>query len=553
MPARQQTLKNTIDWSYGLLSEPEKIAFRRLGLFVGGWELEQAEQVVSDELRIDASREEWRKPDGVSFRNSQFAILDSDVLSLLTQLVSKSLVIVEEHDEVMRYRQLETIREYALERLHECGEIDGVTRRHADAFAAFAEQAYLGVQGSSQRRWLARLEREYANLSAALHWSFDGGGDSIFGCRIVSALQLAWRNTTSHQNDIWRWAHQASDALTDDMPARIHGGVWLGRTLVRMGLSTPEALPGLEQALACYKAAGDSYGIADAQGQVGLALQLTGQDDLLGFRMLEEALALSRSLGNTLIEHRLLKDLAFLFQKRGDFDRADALRLEAIDLCRRGGDLVNLTMLLYEHANQLLELMKFEEALRYGEEAAQMAQALDDPRLEMCARGIVTEAIRYMGDVPRAVALNEDLLVFTRERLAPLDLSLPILLTAKSLNDAGNHERAQLLLDELTTLLNATLGATHGYYGHVFDALACVASNRGDARRGARLFGAADAEMAASNERRFKNNDMEIAPYVAKARAALGNEAYEAAYAEGRAMTLEGAIEVARASTDQSG
>ena len=163
----------------------------------------------------------------------------------------------------------------------------------------------------------------------------------------------------------------------------------------------------------------------------------------------------------------------------------------------------------------------------------------------MNARGIITESIRYLGDVPRAVILNESLLMFARERLAPLDLWLPILLTAKSLNDAGNYTRAQGLLDELMMLLMSIFGAKHGYYSNLFDTAACVASGRGDAIRAAKLLAISDVELTMMNGRRFSNNDMEIAPYIAKARAALGEEAYAAAYAEGRAMTVEQAIDYA--------
>lgn len=515
--ARQKTLRNTIDWSYDSLTELEQIVFRRLGVFVGGWELEQAEQVVND------------------------AAGQSDVLPLLTQLVSKSLAVAGERDGATRYHLLETIREYALEKLRECGETDMVTRRHANAFVHLADQAYVGVQSHDQRRWFDRLEREHPNLSAALHWSFSPAGDPILGCHMVSALQLPWRNATSHQKDIWRWLQIAADALTDDMPARVHGGVWLGQTWLKVAFTSAEALPRLQKALAYYEVAGDVRGIADAKGQVGICMSMNQPDDPAGLQMLEDAISLSKSLGNKMMEHSQIKGLAWLFNIRKEFDKAEALRLDAIASCRRTGDLVNLTLLLYEHGNQLLELARLDEALTYGEESAHIAQQINDPRTEMYARGIVSEAVRYLGDLPRAVALNEALLAFTRERLAPLDVWLPILLTAKSLNDVGNHGRAQLLLSELATLLNATYGATRGYYGHLFDAAACTASGQGDARRAAQLFGAADAEMAAVNERRFQNNDIEIAPYIAKARAALGDEAY----AEGRAMTLERAIEVA--------
>ena len=516
---RHQTLRALIDWSYDALSEPEKSVFRRLGVFVGGWALEQAEQVVSDSVIHPAA-----------------------VLPFLTQLVGKSMVIIGERDHPTRYSLLETIREYALEKMRESGEADAITRRHAEAFAQLAERIYLGVQGSDQRQWFTRLERDYPNLSTSLNWSLEAAGDPALGCRMVSVLQLPWRSATSHQNDVWRWVHLAFDALTDDMPARTHGGVWLGQTLAKVALAAPEALPKLQRSLAYYEAAGDLHGIADTKGQVGISMHMLQPNDPAGMHLLEDAIALSRSLGNTVIEHNQIKGLAWLYNTKNEFDKAEGLRLKVIAACRHTGDLVNLTSLLSEHANQLLELARFEEALKCGEEAAQLAEQINDPRAEVNARGIITESIRYLGDVPRAVILNESLLMFARERLAPLDLWLPILLTAKSLNDLGNHSRAQSLLDELMMLLMGMFGAKHGYYSNLFDAAACVASGRGDAIRAAKLLAISDVELTMMNGRRFSNNDMEIAPYIAKARAALGEEAYAAAYAEGCAMTLDQAI-----------
>jgi hypothetical protein len=142
-------------------------------------------------------------------------------------------------------------------------------------------------------------------------------------------------------------------------------------------------------------------------------------------------------------------------------------------------------------------------------------------------------------------------MTFAREHVERSYHGLPILLLAKSLNDVGEQTRALPLLKELIVIFQQRGVVDPEGYVAVFDTLACVCSGQGDSLRTAKLVGKADAIMAAVKHRRSLHNDWEYAPYLAKARAALGDEAYAAAYAEGRAMTLEQAIEYALSQGDK--
>src|SRR5262249_30074284 len=146
--SRQQTLRATLDWSYELLIEQERLLLKRLSVFAGGWVLEAAEQVCHGE-----SIAEW------------------EVLDLLTSLVDKSLVVFKGYDTGGRYRLLEMVGQYASEGLEASGEAEQVKRRHRNWFLALAEEAEPQLQGAEQDRWLERLEREHDNLRAALSWS----------------------------------------------------------------------------------------------------------------------------------------------------------------------------------------------------------------------------------------------------------------------------------------------------------------------------------------------------------------------------------------------
>jgi predicted ATPase/class 3 adenylate cyclase len=164
--SRHQTLRNAIDWSYDLLDEDEREILGRLSVCVGGFDLTAAERVGAGR-GIDAL----------------------DVDDLLGRLVDKSLVLATERSGSMRYRMLETIRAYALERIEEAGALEEVRRRHADHYTAFVADAGIGLKGADERAWLERVEDELDNLRAVVAWSLDGD-DPEAAVIIVSSLAL---------------------------------------------------------------------------------------------------------------------------------------------------------------------------------------------------------------------------------------------------------------------------------------------------------------------------------------------------------------------------
>jgi predicted ATPase/DNA-binding SARP family transcriptional activator len=169
VPARQRTLRGTIQWSYDLLDPHEQHLFQQASVFVGGWTLEAAEAVVS----LD---------DGVAI----------DPVEWLTSLVDKSLVIRREHENgELRFGMLETIREFGLEQLVECGDWLEVRLRHAHYFAELVEQAEPQLELAEQALWLKRLDSEIDNIRATLDWVGEGNSVDV-GLRLVRALRLYW-------------------------------------------------------------------------------------------------------------------------------------------------------------------------------------------------------------------------------------------------------------------------------------------------------------------------------------------------------------------------
>src|SRR5262249_19066399 len=164
---RHQTLRSLIDWSYDFLSQPEQTLFRRVSLFSGGWTLHAAHQVCSGE---DVS--------------------DGEILDLLTSLVERSLVLAEEQEGAPRYGRLETMRQYARDRLQESNQEARWQSRHLAYFLALAEKAEPQLIRADQRAWFDRLEAEHDNVRSALAWSTTSEGDAAGGLRLAGAF---WR------------------------------------------------------------------------------------------------------------------------------------------------------------------------------------------------------------------------------------------------------------------------------------------------------------------------------------------------------------------------
>jgi predicted ATPase len=184
LPDRQRTLRATLDWSYDLLSDTERLLFARLAVFAGGWTLEAAEAVcdLGDE---------------------------AEVLEHMSALVDKSLVQQRASDRhELRFAMLETVREYALERLEQSGEIGRLRRRHAAYFLKLAKEEERASQGPLQGVWLDRLQTEHGNLRAALSWSLDSKGDTDMGLQLSGALSHFWY-VREHHSEARMWLQRA--------------------------------------------------------------------------------------------------------------------------------------------------------------------------------------------------------------------------------------------------------------------------------------------------------------------------------------------------------
>jgi len=322
---RQQTLRALIDWSYDLLTEKERILFRRLAVFAGGWTLEAAEAVAAGG-----------------------DVGASEVLDLLADLVNKSLVMVEPQGG--RYGLLETVRQFADERLQESGEGEAVRKRHLDFYLAFAEKAGAGLAGPEQPAFLRQLDLDRENVLAAHVFCMHAEGAADSGYRLVHAIKFYW-----YMRGLLNLGHRVTvEALSAPAvpPASLTRckALWVaGQICSSMG-RYEEAQSYLQEGLKLARALGDARMVVSVLNTLGFAV--LGQGDRIAARIhCDEAFELANRLGNKRGLAAASNALAQISRLDGDLDAAEPLYERTLVLARELGDregaavaLLNLAM-----------------------------------------------------------------------------------------------------------------------------------------------------------------------------------------------------------------
>jgi predicted ATPase/class 3 adenylate cyclase len=316
---RQQTLRSLIDWSYDLLSAMERLLFCRLSVFVGSWSLEAVEAVCPE----------------------------LDVLPLMAGLVHKSLVVADESMEeaATRFRMLETIRQYAHEKLEEHGETQEISSRHASFFAQLAEEAEAYLRGGSETiNWLQRLESEHGNLRAALDWCLSGGDQSL-GAQMAGSLTFFWFRQDHHSEGriYLEQALKASERAPKLIKAKLF--VSIG-TLAYTRQDLEACFEAYQKGAGLYREVDDPAGLGTALafygGILGM-LQPSRYSEAVS--LCHEALGILRKIDD---KPRIVQALNFtgeMFRTRGDYTKAKVVYEECLSLAMELGDLLRQSMM----------------------------------------------------------------------------------------------------------------------------------------------------------------------------------------------------------------
>jgi predicted ATPase len=484
LPHRQRTLRATLDWSYDLLSIAERSLFARLAVFVGGWTLETAEAVC------DVGN-------------------DAEVLQHMSALVDKSLVQQQAniHHEP-RFTMLETVREYALERLEESGELERLRRRHASYFLELAEEEERASRGPLQRAWLDRLEIEHDNLRASLEWSLTSQGDTELGLQLTGALSHFWY-VREHHSESRMWLQSALERGSAASAARAKVLVGAGRLAWFQGeFARVNSL--VEESLTLYQDLGDDEGAAFALLVLGRTAVSQG-NRAMGETLVEESLALFRQHRNTWGIARAFIVLGDGALFEGDVDRAMSRFQTALDIARDLEDAEGVAL-----------------SLLYLGRAAHMG-----------------------GDDARSNTLLQESLVVFKDSVDSRGVAEVLLELGRVAHAQGNDTHALTLCRE-SLVLSRKLD-NKSLIAFCLTTLAGVIQALGDAARAARLFGAAEKLLQSLDAVLDPGGSLEYDSDLAAARTQLGEPAFEEARAEGQTITFEQAVAYAFSEFDTPG
>jgi predicted ATPase/DNA-binding SARP family transcriptional activator len=480
---RHQTLRGALDWSYDLLTTKEQILLRRLSVFAGGWTVQAAETICAGE-----------------------PIGERDVLDILSMLVNKSLVELDDREDGARYRLQETMRQYALEKLMQGKETADIYERHLAWCLTMAEDGATALLGPDQFSWLNRLTVEHENLRAALSWSTaietQRGSGPATGLRLAGALWRFW------------W---------------MRGFPHEGRRWLEMSLGAATSAPVEIRA----RALGGAGVLAADQGDYARARTLH-----------EESLALWRSVGDVGSVAGALNNLGSAVQQQGDHRTARLLHEESLALWRAQGDVPGIAGAL----NQLACIARDDQsdyalASLLLEESLALRRSLNDVRgiaISLNNQGLVAY---FQGDYTRARTLLEESLALRRSLGDTRGIANSLGNLGRVAVGSGDHMAGHALIQQ-SLLLRRDQGDRRGIV-ECLEGLAMVAALNQEPARATRLLGAAEAlrEAIGFADPRLPRDmpDQVLADLCLE----LGDEAFTTTWAEGRTMDMARAVAVA--------
>jgi predicted ATPase/class 3 adenylate cyclase len=512
-PARQQTLRAAIDWSYDLLDPPARTLLARLGVFRGGASIEATEAVCSSgdggSLAVDA------------------------VFDTIENLVNQSLLDIDDATAMPRVRMLDTIREYALDRLEKSGERDAIVDRHIAHFLALAESAQEPLSGPEQADWLDLLALEHDNLRAAL--------DALEHDSVVQHIQLAgalwffWWTRGHLSEGRERLQNALGRADLESVPPELLARALNGAgALAEAQGNISQALALHERALAHWERLGNRLGQARALENLGL-IELHDRGNPARAKALHEAsLSLFQAESERAGTAAALKSLGDVALTEADYTTADALYAEALAMHRelndlRGvaADLTSLGALAFFRGNLDLAVLRYEECLASWRE-------LGDVQGTAIATGNLGEVLDHVGDRERARKLFEEGLALSRELGDPQGVAFAQSHLARLLRQEGETERAAKLYAEGARICEAIGDVPR--FAECMEGLAGTLIDLGEHEHAVRLLGAAD---------RLREDTESPLPEIHGAarqldlntsRDALGEARFDASFTQGRAI-----------------
>jgi predicted ATPase len=521
---RHQAMQTTMDWSYGLLDPAEQALLRRLAVFVGGWDVAAAEAVcAADEVEAAA------------------------VLELLDALQDRSLVYVHVTDKVPRYGMLETVRQYGLQQLERAGELAMVRDRHLEWCVALAKQTAPALIGPEQAQWLARLDREYDNLRAALQWALDRGLGT-HGLQVAGGIWRFWLQR-GHQREGRRWL-AALLALASDEDAT---SMALRASALEGAARLAEDQHDFAQASALF-AQGVSLRHALGQDErttgvsINAAMEVRARGDYArAITILEEYLAQYRGSAH---RERVMDGeqglsrawgyrytvLALVLREHGEYARAATLCEECLALARERGDTEGIANALLGLGDLARDQGDAGRLRAYCEECLVLFRGLDQQWAIGFTLNNLALAAYLEGDLAQAASQAEESDSFFRRLQGGSSLAEVLITVGRIRGAQGDSVAARMSLTEALSL--AWAKGPRVVMAAALEELGVQAIRQGQVRRGVTLIAAA-ARLRETMGTPVRTADWRaIEGALATAQEALDAAPYTEAWAAGRTLPL---------------
>ena len=494
---RQQSLRGAINWSYDLLNDAEKSLFRRLSVFVGGCTLETVDESKFWQSNFGA------EPDpGPAHNGAGLYAQAPTAEDLISSLAGKSLLQRHDVGGEVRFIQLETVREYAAEQLEASGEGEEARDRHAWYYLALAASAEPQLKGALQKVWLNRLEAEHDNFRAVMSRALERGNAEIV-LRLGASLWRFW----------WMRGYTRE------------GYGWLERALAAGGEVEPGVLaPALHAAAALIHELGDYE-----------------QAELL----YNKSIALQRDLGERRGLAMALCNLGSVHWNRGDYEAARSLYEESLGLYEEVGDKWGISVTLTNLGVVASAQRDYEEARRIQEKNLAIKRELQDKAGIAITLNNLGVLAQYVEDYARAREFYEESLTIRREIVDKSGLAISLVNLGAVAFQLGDHTTAYASCVE-SLELRSELGDRHGA-AFVLEELASFASAEGEPTIAARLYGASEVIREAVGSPLSPAERVRYDANISRARSALEEASFDAAWAAGRAMSQGEAVKYALA------
>jgi non-specific serine/threonine protein kinase len=524
---RHKTLHALIDWSWETLGDQEKTLLSRLSVFAGGWAIEAAEFVCTP-YPADAS----------SSADAQLSTLSDisgdDVIGIIASLTAKSLVVAETKGETTRYRLLETIRQYSMEKLTERAEAKLIRCRHHRYYMALAEEAELQLQSAEQGKWLIRLEVEHDNLRAVM--AEKNNRDSL------RLAVLLWRFWDMHGHLTEGRSH-LSCLLTEWAgkvdPALFGNALNCAGNLAQDQGDYDSARSLYEQCIEIRRASGDRQGTAGPLNNLGLVAWLQG-DCASARTMYGQALQINREFGNRAWEAANLANLGNVLKVLGDSVTSSAVHKAALEVHRELGDRRGIANDLIHLGNAASDEGDYAMARALYEQALEVHCELGDRVGESTDLGNLGNLAADQKNYTEASSLYEQALNINRELGDRAREALNLGNWGTAAAAQGDYASARALIRQSLTIrqdLGDKLGISES-----LKLFANLALKEQDAERYTRLWAAADALTESIGVRLMPKEQRDHREDIAQV---MGDAAFLTAWEQGRAMPMGEAIELA--------